>query len=69
MLELLKVGVFIILALMAGCAVAHQGVIRGDVSAKVGVFRVDILGRRVVADFINFRQGLIFYRLAVMPTR
>jgi hypothetical protein len=68
MVEILKIALFAGLALLAGCAVAYQGVIRGDVSAKVGTFKVTILGHVLVADFVNFRKDLIFYRLAVLPT-
>jgi hypothetical protein len=68
MLELLKVGIFITLALMAGATVGRQGVLRGDVSAKIGAFDLAICGRRVLGDFIQFRPNKVFYRLAVLPT-
>jgi hypothetical protein len=67
MVELIKIGLVVGLALLAGCAVAHQGVVRGSTSTLAGTFNVNILGRVVVADFVNFRPGLVYFRLAIVP--
>jgi hypothetical protein len=60
MLELLKIIIFTILALMAGAMVGRQGVLRGDVSAKIDAFDLAICRRRVLGDFpIQTQQGLL----------
>ena len=66
--EIIKIVAISLLALVCGIGVARQGVARGNITTKAGAIRVNIFGRVVVADFINFRDGLIFYRLAVLPT-
>ena len=67
MLEIIKAIALMTLALLAGVGLARQGVARGNITTKAGAVRVTIRGRIVIADFVNFRDGLIFYRLAVLP--
>ena len=66
-MEIIKIVAISLLALVCGIGVARQGVARGNITTKAGAVRVTIMGRVIVADFVNFRDGLIFYRLAVLP--
>ena len=67
MFELIKALALALLALLAGAGLARQGVARGNITTKAGAVRVTVFGRVIIADFVNFRDGLIFYRLAVLP--
>ena len=67
MLKLLLTLTFLTLALFAGFSVGRAGVITGNMTARVGTFQMSILGRYIAGDFVNFREGKVFYRIVVLP--
>ncbi|MGD9099337.1 MAG: hypothetical protein PVF45_02575 [Anaerolineae bacterium] len=65
MWDLVKIALFVGLALMAGATIGKQGVITGRVSTLAGAAQVTIRGRLVALDFLQFRPGKVYYRVQV----
>lgn len=65
--EILLQALLVILAALAGCSLARQGVLTGRAAPLVGAYDLTVLGRRVLFDVLQFRPNKVYFRLAILP--
>lgn len=65
MLELIKLLLVGLLAVVCGAGIGRQGVVSGFIGS--GICDVRICGRRLVGQFVQFRPNKCFFKLALVP--